>query len=189
MSTRFLLSRSLLTLCIGFPSLAGATTVYQLDTPALVHSSSEIVIGRVEKMRSYVSDDRRHIFTEISVVVDDRFKGDDGARITLVQLGGEVDGMRYTVPGSPLFKAGEEALLFVWRDGHGTPQVNGLAQGKFDITRDPQTGERFVQRTVPGLAVRDARTLALLAKNQPAPRIPLSTMLREIQRAIEEDGR
>jgi len=171
------------------PVLAWATTVFHLDTPALVEGSSDIVIGHVDALRSYMSPDHRHILTEVTVTVADRLKGDDATQqVTLVQLGGEVDGMRYTVPGSPLFKPGEEALLFIWRDESGRAQVNGLAQGKFDITRDSATGERLIQRTLPGLAVKNPRTLALAAKGQPAARIPLSTMMREIRRALEESG-
>jgi hypothetical protein len=104
-------------------------------------------------------------------------------------MGGVVDGARYTVPGCPEFKPGEEALLFVWRDPSGRAQVNGLAQGKFDIRRDPSTGARLVQRTLPGLAVKDARSLSLVKSGERAPQLKLDDLLGEVRRAMAEDGR
>ena len=48
-------------------------------------------------------------------------------------------------------------MLFVWRDTKGHAQVNGMAQGKFDIERDTATGTLMVQRNVPGFAVTDVK--------------------------------
>jgi hypothetical protein len=156
-----------------------------LETRDLTLGSSEIVIGTVEATRSYWSEDRRHIFTDVDVRVSRSLKGAATQRITLVQLGGEVDGVRYSIPGGPLFRSGEEALLFVWRDGRGRPQVNGLAQGKFDIERD-DSGRATVQRTAPGFGVKDVRRLATLDAAQPAPRLQLDDLVREIQRTLNE---
>jgi hypothetical protein len=167
---------------------ARSTTVIRLDTPGLVRSSSDIVVGTVESARCRWDDSHTRILTEVTVHVTRSLKGEN-QRLTLLQWGGELDGMRYTIPGSPTFHPGEEALLFVWRDRHGRPQVNGLAQGKFDIRRDQETGEALVERSLPGLAVRDAHTLRTLRAGEAAPRITLGRMLDEIQRSLEEAGR
>jgi hypothetical protein len=158
----------------------------RLDTRDLTLGSSEIVVGTVEATLSRWSDDRRRILTDVDVRVTRSLKGAPSDRITLTQLGGEVDGVRYSIPGGPLFRPGEEAVLFVWRDARGRPQVNGLAQGKFDIARDPATKRATVQRTVPGFAVRDVRRLATADAGKPAPRIPLEDLVREIQRTLNE---
>lgn len=177
-----------LLLALGVPA-ARATQMVHLDTQALVLGSDDIVVGQVESIRPRWNAAHTKIFTDVSVRVTQTLKGGAGERLTLTQLGGEVDGVRYTVPGCPAFVAGEEALLFVWRDARGQAQVNGLAQGKFDIRRDPATGEATVQRSVPGLAVRDPRMLRLVPQGQAAPRIRLSELVREIQRTLAEDGR
>ncbi len=171
----------------GFPAFA--TQVVHFDTPGLVRGSSDIVIGRVEGTRSYWNDRHTKILTEVSVRVSESLKGVPPGELRLVQLGGEVDGMRYHVPGSPLFAPGEEALLFVWRDAAGRAQVNALAQGKFDIRRDPATGARLVQRPLPGLAIAEARTLRAAPAGRAAPGVPLEDLLSEIRRALAEDGR
>jgi hypothetical protein len=167
---------------------ASATQVIALDTRALVSSSHDIVVGEVLAARSYWNPERTRIYTDVTVRVNETLRGATGT-LTLTQMGGVVDGARYTVPGSPEFKPGEEALLFVWRDPSGRAQVNGLAQGKFDIRRDPSTGARLVQRTLPGLAVKDARSLSLVKSGERAPQLKLDDLLGEVRRAMAEDGR
>lgn len=157
-----------------------ATTLRQDDTRALTLGSSDIVIGVVESGRSYWNEAHTRIFTDVTVRVDRTLKGTESDRLTLTQLGGVVDGVRYSIPGCPAFRPGEEALFFVWRDAHGRAQVNGLAQGKFDIRRDPVSGERTIQRRVPGFAIRDARSLRPLAAGESAPSVKLDDLIREI---------
>ena len=165
-----------------------ATTVIHQDTRALVRGSSDIVVGRVEGTRAFFDVQRKHIFTEVTVEVTRSLKGERG-RLTLVQLGGELNGMRTEVAGSPVFAAGEEALLFVWRDARGRAQVNGLAQGKFDIEHDPTTGEALVARRAPGLAIRDARSLSPLRAGETPGKVTLRRMLGEIEATLAEAGR
>jgi hypothetical protein len=176
-----------LLLMLGAP-VGRATQMVHLDTQALVLGSDDIVVGQVETIQPHWNATRTKIFTDVSVRITQALKGGAGERLTLTQLGGEVDGVRYTVPGCPAFVAGEEALLFVWRGTRGQPQVSGLAQGKFDIRRDPATGEATVQRSVPGLAVRDARQLRLVPQGKAAPRIPLNDLVREIQQVLDQEG-
>ena len=165
-----------------------ATTSIHVDTRELVESSSDIVVGTIESTFCRWDETHTRIVTEVSVRVSRSLKG-ESQRLTLVQLGGDLDGMRYTIPGSPAFRPGEEALLFVWRDRQGRAQVNALAQGKFDIRQDPATGEKLVQRGLPGLAIHDARTLGLIPTGRVAPRITLGGMLKEVERVLKEEGR
>ena len=104
------------------------------------------------------------------------------------EAGGEVDGARYTVPGCPAFRSGEEVLLFVWRDAQGRAQVNGLSQGKFEIERDAKTGEATVQRSLPGLAVRDAKSLASRPTAGSVGRVKLSELKTAILEALSTEG-
>lgn len=168
--------------------LARATQMEHLDTRALVLGSNDIVVGQVESVQPHWNASRTKIFTDVSVRVTQTLKGGASDRITLTQLGGEVGNVRYTVPGCPAFVPGEEALLFVWRDARGQAQVNGLAQGKFDIRRDPATGTATVQRSVPGLAVSDARQLKLVPQGQTVPRLSLDDLMREIRQVLRQEA-
>ncbi len=170
---------------------ASATTMRHLDTRGLTLGSSEIVVGAVQATRARWNADRSKIFTEVDLRVAESLKGAGTQLITLTQLGGEIDGVKYSIPGGPLFRAGEEALVFVWRDPKGVAQVNGLAQGKFDITRDAKTGTATVQRAAPGFAIKDVRRLASVQSGESTPRIALDELKREIRRvlATPEAGR
>ena len=170
-------------LALLLPGPISGTSLVHLDTRALTLESPDIVVGEVERVRSYWNDAHTRILTDVEVRVTRALKGGETAHLTLTQLGGEVDGARYTVPGAPLFAVGEEALLFVWRDRGGRAQVNGLAQGKFDIRRDA-SGERYVQRAVPGFGVRDVTTLRAVPAGQPLPRLRLDDLVREITRTL-----
>jgi hypothetical protein len=167
---------------------AMATQVVHLDTRGLAHESSDIVIGTVTAQTPHWNAAHTMILTDVTLQVTERLKGAPAGTLTLTQIGGEVDGMRYSVAGSPAFQLGEEVLVFAWRDASGRAQVDGLAQGKFVIQRDPVTGVKAVQRQSAGLGVGDARTL------RPAPgramrAVALDDMKREIQAALAEAGR
>lgn len=184
-----------------FPILAGvlALALSAAPSPAsqvmhqtlrdLTLGSSDVVIGRVEATRTHWNDAHTRIVTDVTVSVSESLKGAPGDRLVLRQLGGDLDGFRYAVAGSPSFREGEEALLFVWRDAQGRAQVNALAQGKFDITTDPATGERTVQRGLEGLRVREARSLSLVRAGEPAPQLKLDDLIGEIRAILAEGGR
>lgn len=168
---------------------AGASQVIHLDTRGLTREASDIVIGRVGDQHAHWNAAHTMIVTDVTILVDQSLKGASSASLTLTQVGGEVDGMRYSIDGSPKFTAGEEVLIFAWRDAHGRPQVDGLAQGKFEIRRDAASGVRTIQRSVPGLGVADARSLRALPAEGTSVRVPLDDMVREIRAAIAEGGR
>jgi hypothetical protein len=176
-------------LCSLIASAANATQVVHLDTRALTHESSDIVIGTVTAQKSYWNAAHTRILTDVIISVSQSLKGAPAGEITLTQLGGEVDGMRYSVPGSPTFRVGEEALVFAWRDTNGRPQVDGLAQGKFEIQHDAATGARVVQRAALGLAASDAKTLKLAPSGRALPQLKLDDMINEIKAAMAEAGR
>ena len=182
---RFSLCLMLLASCA---SEASATQVTRLDTWTMAQTSSDIVIGKVTGTQARWNDAHTKIVTDVQVEVAEALKGGATTTLTLTQLGGEVDGARYSVPGCPAFRSGEEVLLFVWRDAQGRAQVNGLSQGKFEIERDAKTGEATVQRSLPGLAVRDAKSLASRPTAGSVGRVKLSELKTAILEALSTEG-
>lgn len=188
------MARRRLSLCVFLLMLfalpVNATQMVALDLATLANDSRDIVVGRVLEQRAHWNAQHTRIVTDVVVAVDEALKGgDDGnGTLTLTQLGGVVDGARYSVPGVPTFQRGEEVLLFVWRDARGRAQVNGLAQGKFEIRTDAATGEKLVQREFPGLAVKDLTTLAAADGSRPAPRFRLSELKANIAQALRTNG-
>ena len=173
-------------LLLATPLLAGSTTVRPLDGRELVRGSSDIVIGTVIARAAHWDERHRRILTDVQVLVSERLKGAGADTLSLTQLGGEVDGARYDVPGSPVYTVGEEVLLFAWRDRFGRLQANGLAQGKCSITRDA-AGVRVV-RGLPE-ELRGARSPAAPSRLRPeraadGEPVPLSGALRALRDEI-----
>jgi hypothetical protein len=187
-ASRFALLALALALALVAPP-AGATQVLHQTLRDLTVGSSDIVVGQIEGMQSHWNAAHTRILTDVTVRVSESLKGAGSATLTLTQLGGDLDGFRYAVAGSPLFRPGEQALLFVWRDAKGQAQVNGLAQGKFDITTDAATGARTVQRVAEGLRIREVTRLSAVPGGQPAPGVALDDMVGEIRRILAEGGR
>ncbi len=167
---------------------AHASQVIHLDTRALTRESSDIVIGTVGEQHAHWNAAHTMIVTDVTIRVSQALKG-GGGDLTLTQVGGEVDGLRYAVEGSASFRGGEDVLVFAWRDGAGRAQVDGLGQGKFEIRRDPVSGTRMVQRAALALAIGNAKTLRAAPLGAPARAVALDDMVREIQAAMAEVGR
>jgi len=126
--------------------IAGATQIRYRSVEQLGAQSSTVVSGTVIGSRSFWNDTHTKIFTETQIEVDAAYKGARTASVSILQLGGVVDGLRVTVSGALYWRDGEEVLLFLEPYDNGTYQVSGFSQGKFHVERDPDTGERFVRR-------------------------------------------
>lgn len=126
--------------------LALATQIVYRTPQQMGQQSSLVVQGEVTGVRSYWNEKRTKIFTETLVQVDQAYKGTNPGTVRVVQLGGTVGNVRVTVAGALQWKRGEEVLLFLEQATDEAYQVSGFSQGKFNIERDPVTGEAFVRR-------------------------------------------
>lgn len=176
--------------CAAFIALLGvvpsdASTLRHMDTRELVRNSDAIVIAEVTNVRSEWSPGRKRIITRTTVRVRDRITGLSASSFEILQLGGELDGVRVTVHGCPTFREGEEALLFLSGSAADRMQVTGLAQGKFEIRRDAATGAAFVGRGAPGFATLDAKRLSR-SSGTGAPSLLLDSLLIEVRKHVEE---
>jgi hypothetical protein len=127
-----------------------ATTVERLGLEDLVKKAHTIVAGKVTSSRAYWSPDRRLIYTEYTLEVDDSIKGRPGRTISVTTIGGKVGDTEWYVSGMPSFQKGENAVVFVETSGVYQTVV-GLGQGKFTITN----GEVF--NNVGGLSFPDGQ--------------------------------
>jgi hypothetical protein len=133
----------LLAVLSGVASVEATQVVYQ--SPQQMGSESALVVrGRVTGTRSFWNESNTKILTETTVNVDETYKGSGVPTVSVVQLGGVVGNARMTVHGALSWKPGEEVLLFLEPRRQGGHRVSGFSQGKFDIERDPVTGEAFV---------------------------------------------
>jgi hypothetical protein len=154
---------------------ARATTVVPVPEHDLIRDAAAIVVGQVRSIESHWDPARRQVFTRVTLALDDVLKGEIAAtEITLKQAGGTVGGIHAWIDGSPEFRRGERALLFLRTNQDGTLRVAHLFQGKFQIQADPVTGDETVHR--------DERPAGV---NVLAPRSPASgEASREARRAL-----
>jgi hypothetical protein len=138
------MTAALFVLILNIPLSTSATQVEYLPVEALGSDSPVVVRGNVTDVRSYWNDARTRILTETTVRVSERYKGAPAGQLRIVQMGGEVDGVRMTVAGSLEWMPGEDVVLFLEDSLPGRYRVTGFSQGKFGVQADPQTGEEFV---------------------------------------------
>ena len=112
---------------------AFATTVARLTLEQLVQSADLIVQGRVESVESQWDQQRRLIFTYISIRVDEPLKGGNPQSVVVRQVGGIAGAIQMSIAGAPQFKSGESAIVFLKHLDGGVFQVVGMNQGLYEI--------------------------------------------------------
>ena len=132
-----------------------ASTVRHLPLDQMARRADQIFTGEVVGITSQMNARRTGIYTFVTVAVDEYLKGGRRDLLTLRILGGEAAGYRLVVAGSPVFRLGEEVLVFSDGGAGRIPTVLGMAAGKFTVERDPATGEQLLSRSLAGLTLED----------------------------------
>ncbi len=170
---------------------ARSSTVLRFGNRQLTERAEVVVHGRcVEKRAAFTADDR--IYTEYRFAVDEVIKGEVGTTIhTFRQWGGVVGDRGMLIAGAASFDIGEEVVVFCDApdDVHGLAFTIGLAQGKYTVSQDRATGERWVHRDLAGLNILDevdratGRQLFPAARTQHhrEPRRTLRSLLQEVR--------
>lgn len=131
---------------------AFATTVMKMDLSELVSKSDAIVQGTVESVD--MRWENQSIYTYTSIRVDEGMKGGPRRAILLKHPGGKIGSLHLDIPGMPVFKQGDQVIVFARDRKDGTFDLVGLGQGKYDVVNnfaitnsagvrmlDPQTGQ------------------------------------------------
>ena len=124
-----------LILCSTLP-VWGLVRAVGLET--LTSSAEMVIIGRVEGIRSFWSEDRSLIMTEALILVERAIKGLAVKELRVVVGGGRLleEDIGLWVPDEPSFQAGEAVLLFLERLPEGDYGVTGHILGKFELTQE-----------------------------------------------------
>jgi hypothetical protein len=110
----------------------------KMTTPELTKQAQAIIRGKVTDMRSEWGPERRFIWTLVTISVSRCIKGDTrpGQEVVLKIPGGVVGPIGQLTEDTPIFKKGEDVLLFmnpeVYR-GKKVFRVTGNFQGKHTI--------------------------------------------------------
>jgi len=173
------MSRFPLLLCLlACPALA--SSALQLDVPALTHAATDVVQARVTATRTAWTEDHRRLVTFIDLDVLQTWKGQPAAKLTVVQPGGERDGLVQRVVGVAPLDVGDELALFLERQG-SLCRVVGLSQG---IYRVEYPADGSAARAVP-VAV-DGLQLVVPPGTTPGNRT--AVLLEELQGQVRREA-
>ena len=130
-------------------SLCSASMVELWNTKKLTTESDSVRIGEVTSKWSSWDAEKKMIYTYVKLKVNETVKGQSQEEILIKQPGGELNGVGMRVHGMAVFEQGEKALIFLKKGEGGFPSVVGMAQGKFRIVKDTNSGEDRAKFTAP----------------------------------------
>lgn len=138
---------------------AQATVMVEVPLEDMIRDADAIVIGVVERSgtRLRMTGGELEPHTITTIAVSDWLKSpgaEPPGRVTIRERGGEwQDGGRW-IAGTPLYRAGEEVLLFLRKDVEmaGAFRTYGMVQGKFTVRRGVMD--------VPTTVIRDLETIS-----------------------------
>lgn len=111
--------------------------VEKLTIQDLTLRADNIVVGTVTDIRSQWDAEHRHIYTLVTISIENRIKGNlQREELTITVPGGKVEGIREWVSDTPHFEISERAVLFLRGYEANTFEVLGCFQGKYSIQND-----------------------------------------------------
>ncbi len=132
---------------------ATATVVLRLDIEQLVGGAETVVHGRVVRSWPGWDEGRTTIWTHYEVEAYSVWKGRTGASVVISEPGGEIDGVRMSIPGAPRYRVGEEVVIFAARTPIGYLRTHGWDQGRFRVEEAAGAASGKRVRTVLGSVV------------------------------------
>jgi hypothetical protein len=121
-----------------------ATVLVPAEFREIVGGSEIIAHTRVVELRPEWVDGRRQINTIVTAEILSSYKGGPGRTVSFKVPGGQIGRYRSIMVGAPVFRPGDEAVLFLSASGAEIPQVFGLNQGVFRVRQDSRSGRRMV---------------------------------------------
>ena len=166
--------------CVLAPSLR-AIQFTPLSIERLTQESALVVQGTVLS-KSCQRDPAGRIFTKVELEVAETWKGSLRTnRFTIVHGGGILGDRKATVSGQVEYGIGEEVVAFVVFNQRGEGVTLGLAQGKFHVRNEAETGERLVHNLFHGETVTRRQSASASAHLPTQRRLTLAELKRRVR--------
>lgn len=178
---------SLAAAALGIPLAAApalATTFVDVGPEEMARESAAVVVARCEAVESrlYETADGPEVATFVTFTVLETLKGPvEPGRLVVRQTGGRVGDVEQFVDGSPAWRTGRVAALFLASDGEGAYVTYGLAMGHWPI--EMRAGGEWVVRQAAG------ERACVLRKDGSHAEGERSLSLFELRRIAREAGR
>lgn len=136
-------------------STASATVMEEATFEELAAEAHVIAIGTVERVdvRMLVGPEGIEPNSFTTVRVSRYLKGAGGDRVSIRELGGTWQGGGRRIDGVPIYRPGEEVLVFLVRhpESANDYRTHGMVQGKFTITRGVGSAPDTLRRDLGGI--------------------------------------
>lgn len=136
-------------------SVASATVMEEATFEELAAEADVIAIGTIERVdvRMVVGPEGVEPTSFTTLRVSRYLKGADGDRLSIRELGGTWQGGGRRIDGIPVYRRGEEVLVFLVRhpESPNDYRTHGMVQGKFTITRGIGTARDTLRRDLGGI--------------------------------------
>ncbi|MFN7978793.1 MAG: hypothetical protein U0P30_11685 [Vicinamibacterales bacterium] len=156
-------------LVLVLSSTIHAVTVLPATLEELVQESVTVVHGRVTGVDAHWTADRRTIESTVTLDVTDTLKGAVTETASFVVPGGEAGGRILVMPGAPVFRPGDDVIVFLRGRAPALPQPVGLSLGVFRVAVDARGVAQVVPSAIStagargtvarGAATREVRSL------------------------------
>ncbi len=160
-----------------------ATVLKHFDLQALTSHSNLIVSGLVVERQTIKDPQTGRLVTFTQLDVETRLKGESPKRITIKQIGGELNGVAMWIPGSPRFDIGSRVVAFLkdqGAPGKRTYTLRGMGQGLFKIALRDGVPTAFQQTgSVSVVSVDAAGTAKAPVAAQPRV-LPLAELIQRV---------
>jgi hypothetical protein len=167
-------------------TLAGATTLARMSVAQMSRAAQVIVRAQCEA--NSTGWDAGEIWTFTTFEVEEVWRGEAPAQISVRLLGGTAGNLTSSVAGIPRFQPGEEVVLFLERTQRGDFSIVSWEQGTFRIRRDIRAGEESVTQDTAALATFDPATRRFEAGG--IERMPVDFLHAQVNAALSnEPGR
>ncbi len=181
---RHLLIASLVAVALLVPAAVHATVVIPVDLKTLAARAEAIAHGRVIDVRSEWAQAGRQVQTIVTIEVSNYLKGNLGAQVVFRVPGGQIGPYRSVRVGAPVFRSGDEVVVFLAANGPAFPHIVGFHQGVFRVVADPSTGRRLVASPI---LTGPARTSKPIVRGDPARKpVALETFENQVRALVEQ---
>lgn len=143
---------SLFLLLCSLPA-ARATPLARLSLDQLAAGAD--AVARVRCTSTESRWESNSIWTVTTAEVVETVKGQLPGKITIRLPGGRAGHLTASVNGTPKFRPGDEAILFLQESRAGGYTVAGWVEGTFRISHDPRNGRETVTQDSTAFAVFD----------------------------------
>ncbi|NUN14221.1 MAG: hypothetical protein HUU55_11355 [Myxococcales bacterium] len=181
-------------IAVSVPTSSLATVVLQVGIDEMTHTSQVILHATVESVETVTLPDRPGaVFTDVTFVGLEALKGSAllvNNRLTVRVIGGKTENYEVRIPGMPLFRSGEEVVVFLEKT-EDSFAFCGLGQGVFRVETDGLTGEKVVTRNTGGLgfATFDHQgRFEMSDAPRPLRNLPLAMLLEEIRIYVDREN-